>query len=167
MHKSKRKTVLLKSLGGLLVATLLVAGVFWWTHRCPSDVGALVDLECSHERGNNPSDHSWTLKVDAAGKGTLVQERITRQISAPREILAFERALPDSRLCDLPSEIGGQVLDGARNTMRIKTTALDKTIALGYVPPDDPWDSAVLRAEKLWQLAENLTKGPNSTAGKK
>ncbi len=167
MQKSNRKTLWLKGLGGLLVATLLAAGVFWWTHRCPSDVGTLVELECSHKGGNSSNDHSWTLKVDATGAGTLVEERIARPISAPREILEFQRALLESRLCDLPSEIGGAVVDGGWNTMRIKTTTLDKTIALGYVPPDDRWDSAVLRAEKLWQLAENLAKVPNSTAGKK
>ncbi len=167
MQKSNRKTLWLKGLGCVLVSTLLAAGVFWWTHRCPSDVGTLVELECSHTGGNNSSDHSWTLKVDATGAGTLLEERIARPIFAPRELLEFQRALLESRLCDLPSEIGGAVVDGGRNTMRIKTTTPDKAIALGYVPPDDRWDSAVLRAEKLWQLAENLTKAPNSTAGKK
>ncbi len=167
MQRPHRKTVWLKWSGGLFFAALLFAGVFWHTHRHPSEIGTLVELECSHQGGNNPSDHSWTLKVDATGTGTLVEDRIAKRISAPREILEFQRALPTSRLWDLPSEIGGAVPDGAINTMRIKTTTLDQTIALGYVPPDDRWESAVLRAERLWQLAENVTKAPNSTAKKK
>jgi hypothetical protein len=168
MFPPSGKTARLKWSCALALAILCIAAVYWWWHLCPSDVGTLVELECTHEPGNATGDYSWTLKVDAKGNGTdVVDKKNPRSISAAHGIREFQKALADSRLCELPSEIGGRVVDGGWGVMRIKTTTLEKTITLGYVQPDDRWNSEVLRAEKLWQLAENLRKEPTPIPGKK
>jgi hypothetical protein len=105
---SNRKTSRLRWSLGAVVAILLATGILWWTRRCPSDAGMLIELECSHHGGNATNDFDWNLRVDATGKGTIaVQSKSAHSISMPQAIQDFQSALADSRLCDLPSEIGG------------------------------------------------------------
>jgi hypothetical protein len=144
---------------GLFSVVATVLAVLWFWHRCPDDPGVIVRIECSHDRGYSlPNDHPWDLDLDGDGVGTLtIHPGVTEQPEQRRHVsvsmAAFQKAIRENHLCELPSQIGAPTPDASTDRMRIRTTNLDKTITLDFVDPrklseDDR------RAFRLWDVIQ-------------
>ncbi len=139
---------------GALIALLAAGAIALWS-RCPSNPGAILLVECSHQAGNSVADYWWHLNLDGSGNGNLVIDANLgtrdkrRAISVP--LAELQKAVRECRLCDLPSVIGYAATDHPRNRMRIKTTNLDKTITFESVDPRNVKDDD-RRAFLLWNV---------------
>jgi hypothetical protein len=139
---------------GALIALLAAGAIALW-RRCPSDPGAILLVECSHQGGNSAADYWWHLSLDGSENGNLVIDANLgtrekgRAISVP--LAELQKAVRECRLCDLPSVIGAPANHFPTNRMRIKTTNLDKTITFEYVDPRKVKDDD-RRAIRLWNV---------------
>ena len=137
------------------IATVALCVLVWIWQRCPSDPGTILRVECSYEQGNVTDDHSWKLDLDSTGNGTLTvdpgfhEKRLP--LSAPHRIAELQNAVDENRLCALPSQIGGRVVDSSSRRMKIQTTTFEKTITMDYVQPRDV-NNDVLYARRLWDV---------------
>lgn len=151
MNNVRVKSIATGALIALLVALLAAGAIAWW-RRCPSDPGAIVLVECSHQPGMAGGDW-WHLSLDGSGNGNLVNDfnprKKGRAISVP--LAELQKAIRECRLCDLPSAIGAPGDPFPSNRMRIKTTNLDKTITLDHVDPRTVTDDD-RRAFRLWNV---------------
>jgi hypothetical protein len=144
-----------------IAATVAVAWIAWFLlrrglhqERILTDPGPILSVECTHKPGNATNDYEWSLTLDANGNGEFTKwpslfSRRSVPISVPQQIPQLQKAVNDCRLSQLPSQIGGAVLDSSTDRLRIKTTHLDKTITIGFVQPAEDNDD-VRCVYRLW-----------------
>ena len=139
---------------GALIALLAAGAIALWS-RCPSDPGAILLVECSHQGGYSETDYWWHMNLDGSGNGNLVIDERLRTSEKGRAIFVplaeLQKAVRGRRLCELPSVIGAPAVHSPTNRMRIKTTNLDKTITFEYVDPRKVKDDD-RRAFRLWNV---------------
>ena len=94
---------------GALIAILLAAGAIALWSRCPSDPGAILLVECSHQGGYSETDYWWHMNLDGSGNGNLVIDERLRTSEKGRAIFVplaelqkavRERPGPRASLCD-------------------------------------------------------------------
>jgi hypothetical protein len=148
--RRKRTTVL-----GLIGAAAIVLAALWIWNRCADDPGVIVRIEGFHQGGNATNDYSWDLDLAGDGVGTLrIKPGFTEQrrhVSV--SMAAFQKAIRENRLCELPSQIGAPTPDAGTDRMRIRTTNVDKTITLDFVDPRKLSDQD-RRAFRLWDVIQ-------------
>jgi hypothetical protein len=150
----RRNRVLVVSIAILVLAS---AGLFLLqrhtnSKRILTDLGTILSVECWHEGGNATDDAQWSLTLDAQGNGSLAKSRRPPiRVSVPKAIPELTKAIRACRLSELPSRVGYTTVDHSANSLRIRTTTLDKTITIDFVPAGDEDGRC---AQELWGVIQ-------------
>jgi hypothetical protein len=130
------------AIASLAIVAIALAGWFWLTRHTNAepiltDAGPILSVEC-RQGGAHLTNGEWSLTLDAQGNGFFAKWwNSPIKVSLPKVIPELTKAIRACRLSELPSQVGYKTVDHGVSTMRIKTTNLDKTITIDFVPPSD------------------------------
>ncbi len=162
MAASTKRAWIVWAAVAVAIAVLIGGALVWWSHRCPAELGPLVEITCSHQPGNITGDFAWEMTLAADGEGNLIHNGVPRTVSAPKVMQEFTKTLGELHLCDLPAQIGDPVADGSSDLMTIKLTNFERTLGFGYVQPEHRLDTEIVEAQKLWLLAQKAARSSSA-----